>query len=158
MEELSEQMLSIKVIEQNNDSEVERSRVTINGKTTPSALKGAVLETCIQVKGFHLLFMTDDVLYEDMLHLHLINEDLSLIDSVTIGSIYSTGSFKLLGLVEPNTIKFSFIGGVEWSVQAFEKKQRHVPFLSDPKGVSRKACFRCHLKVEGTPLPETSKH
>ena len=157
MEELLEQVLSVKPIEQNNDREVERSWITINGGTAQSALEGTVLEGCIKVNGFYLVFMTDDILNEEMLHIHLLNEELSVVDSVTIGSIYSTGSFKLLALVEPNTIKFSFIGGVEWKVHVFEKKQRHVPFLSDPKGVSRKVCFRCHLKVEGAPLPEISK-
>jgi hypothetical protein len=58
--------------------------------------------------------MTDDIPGEDMLHIHLLAEDLSVIDSATIGGMYSTGSFTNHTVLSPNEIAFNFIGGHEW--------------------------------------------
>jgi len=98
--------------------------------------------------------MTDDIPGEDMLHIHLLAEDLSVIDSATIGGMYSTGSFTNYTVLEPNQITFNFIGGNEWRVEVLEDKVFSLPFVSSPKGVARKHPFYQYFKLYGDPQPE----
>ncbi len=84
-----------------------------------------------------------------MLHIHLLDSELRLIDSITIGSPYSTGSFRSLEIIEPNLVSFHFIGGTQWRVEISPKKYFYVPYFSDPKGVYRKFRFSRFLKITG---------
>ncbi len=68
--------------------------------------------------------------------------------------MYSTGLFSLLELVEPNIVSFYFIGDVKWRIELLTKVVFRLPFLSDPKGVSRKVGFTRHFNVHGHPIPE----
>jgi hypothetical protein len=51
---------------------------------------------------------------EALRHIHLLAENLSVIDSATTGCMYSTGSFTNHTVLAPNEIVFNFIGGHEW--------------------------------------------
>ena len=99
----------------------------------------------------YLTFMTDDTPNEDMLHIHLLNESLDVIDSATIGSMYSTGSFRNCNIQEPNTLTFNFIGGTEWKIEILDNKEFLFPFISLPKGVSRKNMFYQYFKIYSNP-------
>jgi hypothetical protein len=155
MKKLSEKEFSTRVVDQTGELELQKSQVYIDEKVTNSYVVGAFLESCIKFDRFYLVFMTDDIPSEDMLHIHLLNEKLSLLDTATIGSAYATGSFKALEICEPNIVKFHFIGLTQWVVHVFQKKQLHFPFISDPKGVSRKISFSSYLKIYGSPIPES---
>ena len=155
MEKISDKILSTKLIDKTDNYILQRSEIYINGKATSSIVVGAVLEASVKINEFYLVFMTDDIPNEDMLHIYLFDQNMHSLDSVTIGSPYATGSFSSLELVEPNAVKFNFIGSTKWTVRVFDKKQLHIPFLSDPKGVSRKMYFNCYLKVYGLPIPES---
>ena len=156
MEKISDQEFSTKIINQADDHTLQKSQIFIHGKATGSVIVGAILEACVRINEYYLVFMTDDIPSEDMLHIYLFNQELNLLDSVTIGSAYATGSFRSFELFEPSTVKFNFIGATQWIVDVFQKKQFHIPFLSDPKGVSRKICFSSYLRIGGAPISETA--
>ncbi len=155
MKILTEQEFSAKKLTQTNESEPQKGQIYIDNKPTNSFIDGAILEASIQYNNFYLAFMTDDIPYEDMLHIHLLDKKLNLLDSVTIGSPYATGSFKSLEICEPNSAKFYFMGATQWIISIFPEKQLHIPLFSDPKGVSRKIKFSRYLKITGTPIPES---
>ena len=134
-----------------------KSSVSIEGKQVNQEIEGVYFELCLKLKQQYLVFMTDDIPGEDMLHIHLLAEDLSIIDSATIGGMYSTGSFKNLSIQEPNQVKFNFIGGNEWRVEVLEDKVFSLPFISSPKGVSRKNTFHQHFRIYGDPQPELER-
>jgi len=130
------------------------SYILLDGKQTQKNIEGAYLELCLRIDQQYLVFMTDDIPSEDMLHIHLLNDDLNVIDSATVGGIYSTGSFQNYKIIEPKQITFNFIGGNEWRVEVLENKVFSLPFVSSPKGVSRKYPFHQYFKVSGDPQPE----
>lgn len=125
-----------------------------SGQATGQQVPGAVLEAAAQWQSFTLLFTTDDVPFEELLHIHLLDAQLNLLDSATVGGMYSTGSFSLLESAEPDTLRFRFIGDTDWSVQVLPEPGFRVPLLSDPTGVSRPLGFSRHFVVRGQPQPE----
>jgi hypothetical protein len=138
-------------------SSADKSCIFLDGKPTNKSVEGAYLELCLKLGQQYLVFMTDDIPGEDMLHIHLLAEDLSVIDSATIGGMYSTGSFTNYTVLEPNQITFNFIGGNEWRVEVLEDKVFSLPFVSSPKGVARKHPFYQYFKLYGDPQPEQGK-
>jgi hypothetical protein len=132
-----------------------KSEIIFEGKVVDKSIDGTYLELCIKRNNEYFVFMTDDIPDEDMLHIHLLDERFNLIDSVTIGGIYSTGTFENVSVQEPNHISFNFIGINTWTVEALDKKQFCMPFLSSPKGSYRKNPFYQYFKLYGNPLPET---
>jgi len=137
--------------------EVERptSEFFLHGKSTGKIISGAVLEAAVQWEDRYLLFMTDDVPFEDMLSIHLLDAQLNMLDSALIGSPYSTGSFSSLELSEPNTVRFRFIGDTLWSIELLSRPGFRVPFISEPLGVYRPFGFSRQFIVRGNPRPQT---
>lgn len=132
----------------------EQSNIFLDGMQTGKRIDGSYLELCIKADDKYLVFMTDDIPNEDMLHIHLLNESLDVIDSATIGSMYSTGSFRNYNIQSSNTITFHFIGDTEWKIEVLDNRSHLLPFISLPKGVSRKHTFSQYFKVHGNPHSE----
>jgi len=154
MKILTDTELSIKVAGGAAEIQSQKSEVYINEKPTNVYVTGVMLEASIKWNEFYLLFTTDDIPQEDMLHVHLLDAELQLIDSLTIGSRYSTGSFRSLEIIEPNMVVFHFIGGTQWKIEISSKKNFFVPYISEPKGVYHKLRFSRFLKITGKPSPE----
>lgn len=127
-----------------------------NGQATGHKVEGAVLESAARWRSFYLLFTTDDTPFEELLHIHLLDAELRLLDSATLGGIYSTGAFSLLESADPDTLRFRFIGDTDWSVQVLAEPGFRAPLLSEPAGVSRPWGFSRHFIVRGQPQPERS--
>jgi len=102
---------------------------------------------------YDLIFLTDDVPYEDALNIHLLDKELNCLDSATIGSIYSTGTFKSLDITGPTQVSFRFIGDTDWGIELLPEPVFSIPFVSDPKGVSGAFGFSKHFRVTGNPVP-----
>lgn len=132
----------------------EQSGIFLGNTKTGKCIDGSYLELSIKVGCKYLVFMTDDTPNEDMLHIHLLDESLDVIDSATIGSMYSTGSFRDYNIRDSNTLTFYFIGETEWKVEILENKEFLLPFISLPKGVSRKNTFSQYFKIYGNPQSE----
>lgn len=115
---------------------------------------GAVLEAAGQWQGFFLVLTTDDVPWEEMLHIHLLDARLQRLDSACIGAPYSTGSFSALPSLVPDLLRFRFMGDTDWSVQVLPKPGWRVPLWSEPAGVRRSMGFSRHFVVRGAPKRE----
>lgn len=125
-----------------------------NGQASGCRVPGAVLEMAAQWQSFYLLFTTDDTPFEELLHIHLLDAELRLLDSATLGGIYATGSFSPLESAELDTFRFRFIGDTDWSVQVLPEPGFRIPLWSEPTGVSRPLGFTRHFIVRGQPQPE----
>lgn len=154
MQILTSSALSVARIPDLADDAPPLCEILRHGKPTGRRVPGAVLEQAAQWQSFYLLFTTDDTPFEELLHIHLLDAELDLLDSATLGGIYSTGSFSLLASAEPDTLRFRFIGGTDWSVQVLPEPGFRVPLLSEPAGVSRPLGFSRHFIVRGQPQPE----
>lgn len=127
--------------------------VLIDGASTGSRVAGAVLEAAVAHAGEYLLFLTDDVPFEDMLSIHLIDRRGRLLDTARIGGPYTTGSFSELTLHDPGVARFHFVGDTEWTVEVFPEARLRLPFVSDAPGVTRPLGLRRRFRVHGDPRP-----
>jgi hypothetical protein len=146
--------LSMARLPQQADGEEPRSELLVDGQPSGRVLPGAVLEAAVQWRGQHLLFITDDVPYEEALRIVLIDASLHTVDAAELGAAYSTGSFTDLALLPPDTVSFRFIGDTTWTVQLLSKDQFRLPWVSEPRGVSRRIGFTRRFIVDGDPQPE----
>ncbi len=109
----------------------------------------------MQWKDCCLLFISDNIAFEDSLRIYLFDSRWELLDSASLGGMYTTGAFSDLELVAPHTMRFQFIGGITWEIELLDRSVASLPF-SDPKGVSRPFGFVRRFKLKGRPLPEPS--
>lgn len=148
--------LTAKLVHGANEGKVPASELLIHGTSTGKLVSGGVLEAAIQWENRYLLFMTDDVPFEEMLSIHLLDAKMNVLDSALIGSPYSSGVFTSLLLSEPNTVQFRFIGDTLWRIELLSHPRFRIPFLSEPSGVKRPIGFFRHFIVHGNPCPQTA--
>jgi len=157
MQQLSEHELSLKHIAHVDDNQSPRSEIWLHEKATGQIIDGAVLEAAVNAGGRYLLFVTDDIPYEETLRIYLLNADLITLDYATLGAPYSTGAFRSFEITSHDTVHFSFIGACMWSLRVLAQKHFHLPFISDPRGISRKLQLATHLKFDGKPIAEDAR-
>lgn len=139
------------------DDGMPRSEILLSGAPTGKVVKGAVLEAAIRWSDLVLAFLTDDIPQEDTLRIYLFDSSLNLIDSATLGAMYSTGAFSRLELVRPDTVHFCFIGGVTWTLELLPSDSFSIPYISDPKGVCRPFKLMRRFKLHGKPMPDSKR-
>jgi hypothetical protein len=149
--------LTTRRIHGTGEGEVPSSEVLVDGTPTGKRVSGAVLEAAVQWEDRYLLFMTDDAPFEEVLGIHLLDDQHSVLDSAFIGGPYSTGSFSSLELREPNTIRFRFIGDTTWDVELLSRPRLRIPFISEPPGVWRPLRLTRHFIVRGNPRPQAAR-
>lgn len=132
------------------------AEVIVDGTPSGCVVAGAILESAVSADGRFLLFLTDDVPYEDALSIHLLDDRLHLLDSATLGAAYSTGSFGGLELRPPRMVRFRFIGEADWTVEILPHPAFRLPLLPEATGVSRSFGFSRHFIVRGKPLRESA--
>jgi hypothetical protein len=130
-----------------------RSEVIAGGRNTGQVVTGEVLQAALQWKDCALLFVTDGIPSEDSLRIYLFDARWKLVDSATLGGMYTTGAFSDLELAPPNGVRFQFIGGITWERELLGDEVVSLPF-TDPKGVSRPFAFKKRFKLHGRPLPD----
>ena len=146
--------LSLARLPPQTDDGTPRSHLLVDGQPSGVTLDGAVLEAAVQWGDHHLLFITDDVPYEEFLCIVLLGADLQTVDAAELGAAYSTGSFSGLALHPPDTVSFRFIGDTTWTVRLLHANQFRLPLVSEPRGVSRRLGFTRRFVVDGDPQPE----
>lgn len=129
-----------------------RSTVLIEGKNTGIAVSGKILEAAIKIAEYrYLLFLTDDVIFEESLMITLLDSTAGILESVELGVQYVTGSFKDLQ-IEQESANFRFIGDIVWTVKVLKSSSFRLPF-SDPTGVSRRLGLSKYIDISATPCP-----
>lgn len=153
MELLSNEEFSLRPTLMRGDEQMPRSEIVLQGIATGKLIDGAVLEAAVKWRGGYLVMGTDDIPQEDTLRIYLFDLSLNLIDSATLGAMYSTGTFRDLALESPDLLRFRFIGGTTWTLKILDRREFSVPFYSDPKGVHRPLSFARHFRLYGDPAP-----
>lgn len=146
--------LTVRVVNEDAENEAPNSEIMQHAAPTGKFVAGAILEAAIAWGEWRLLFLTNDIPFEDMLNIHLLDAQLNTVDSALIGGMYTTGSFGSLELIQPNSVAFSFIGDTTWRVELSEQPSLRLPFFSDPRGVYRERPFSRYFKIFGNPLPQ----
>ncbi len=90
-----------------------RSHLTLkNGPTLE--VEGRVLETQFQCSQGYLVITSDGNPYEEMLHLYLLNDKCEVLDGVSLGQIYHSGSIRDVTVCGDDCLEFSFFGTERW--------------------------------------------
>ncbi|MBK9234646.1 MAG: hypothetical protein IPO19_00755 [Rhodoferax sp.] len=137
------------------DGDIPQSELLRDGVPVGQRLPGAVLEAAVQWRDHYLLFVTDDVPYEEALHIVLLDEQWRTVDCATMGGPYTTGSFSALSLLAPSTVRFRFIGDTDWELELLSGSVLRIPLLGDPRGVTRPHGFTRRFVLRGEPKPQS---
>ncbi len=150
MEEVT--TLSLSEVSGATDTTQARSEVLIGGNSTGIIIPGKVLEAAIKIDSRrYLLFVTDDVIFEEMLTILLLDSSEGIVEKLIIGGAYSSGHFGALK-VSPHSASFRFIGDTTWTVKVSASPAFKLPF-SDPRGVSRPMGLRKYIDISAAPAP-----
>lgn len=142
--------ISLKVIEDASEFNHSVSKVLLDGKVTGVRVSGQVLEASVKVDaGLYILFITDNVIFEEALNIFLVKLGgvNSVIDSATIGEIYSSGVFNGLEIVSADSVKFHFMGGGVWTLIISRSPKWRFPFISEDNRISRPIGFKRYLFI-----------
>ena len=131
------------------------SEIIVAGMPTGKVIGGAVLRAALKWNEYVLLFLTDDVPFEDTLSIYLLDADLNVVDWARMYFIYATGIFSDLDLTQDNAVRFRFFAGMVWTLKLFPKKTFVLPIISDPRGVSRPFAFSRMFQIYRDNLSET---
>ncbi|HOB47512.1 MAG TPA: hypothetical protein PKM60_15130 [Zoogloea sp.] len=139
--------ITVRRCEAQQDDDIPQCELLVAGAVTGCRLSGAILEAAVEVAGKYLLFMTDDVPFEETLTLHLLDGQFRLLDSASVGRAYATGVFSLVELREPDELVFRFIGETPWAVKLLDGPALRVPLCAEAPGVTRPFGFTRHFIV-----------
>ena len=159
VELIMQQVNSISLVKVREATDLSQAQceVVINGNNTDIMVPGQVLEAAVQVNDQRfILFLTDDVIFEESLTIVLIDINDGVKEIVRMGNEYSTGSFEELS-VTADSINFRFIGDSLWTIKTAESPRLRLPFGSDPKGVKREAGLKKYMTISATPAPEKAR-
>ena len=133
------------------------SEIILAGTGTQKFVAGAVFQAALRWNDYLLLFLTDDVIFEETLNIYLLDKDLNIVDLARMYYIYSTGIFSDLDLSEPDTVRFRFFERMVWTLRLLNEKAFAVPFFSDPTGVHRPLKFFRRFHLHSHPASEKSQ-
>lgn len=130
-----------------------RSEILLDGHATGKLIEGACLEAAFRWNGRLLLLATDDIPNEETLRIYLFDGDLNVLDWARLGAMYSTGHLSALEAVQPDVLRFRFIGGTPWTITLLPAPVFRLPVISDPRGVRRPLRFYRAFELDGKPQP-----
>ncbi|WP_233210734.1 hypothetical protein [Pantoea sp. ICBG 985] len=143
--------VSLVEVQHATDREQAKSEVLLSGSSTGIIIPGKILEAAVRVTdNRYVLFVTDDVLYEESLTIVLIDSSLGIQEIVTIGNECNSGTFEQLHISD-HSLQFRFIGDYIWGLTLEDSPKFQLPFFSDPKGVSRSKAFTRFMNITALP-------
>ncbi|NHV09037.1 hypothetical protein G9X43_04045 [Cronobacter turicensis] len=144
--------ISLIKVQEATESSQARSEVLINGNITGIIVPGEILEASVKVnEQLYVLFLTDDVIFEESLTIALIDFREGIKEIVYVGNEYTTGNFEALSITA-DKINFRFMGDYLWTITVSDTPRLRLPFLSDPRGVKRDAAFKKYMDISVTPV------
>lgn len=159
MELIMQQINSISLMKfrEATDLSQAHSELLLNGNITGIIVHGEILEASVQINDQrYVLFLTDDVIFEESLTIALIDLCEGIKEIVSVGNEYSTGNFETLSITAER-INFRFMGDYLWTVTISNTPRLRLPFLSDPRGVKRDAAFKKYINISATTVSEKSR-
>ncbi|MGP0838092.1 hypothetical protein [Serratia sp. CY85251] len=127
--------------------------IMLSGQKTGFFVPFQVLEAAVTIDSERiLLFLTDDTPYEEVLNISLVHMSKGILETVSLGGAYLTGTFSEFHVL-PNAVEFSFIGDTTWRIEVADQPFLKIPFVGDPRGISRTMGLTHYLRVSANPAP-----
>ena len=131
--------LEFEVVGTSKDSD-QVPRMTIRHASTGKEFEttGAVLEAGFSAGDKWLLFITEDIAYEEALHVLLLDAGLNMLDALELSAPYAAGMLRNVSIVSNNRIRFSFFSKDEtWCLHVKEKP--HIEIWANKHPVRKKS-------------------
>ncbi len=103
--------------------------ITLRFAPTGDVIKttGALLEAQFATGARYVLFVSEDVPFEEALHILLVDSDLSVLDSIELSADYTPGIFGNVVIAGPDIIEFSFFDRDEkWRLKIVDTPRRQL--------------------------------
>ncbi|EOV8977351.1 hypothetical protein ACN6VH_003032 [Cronobacter turicensis] len=144
--------VSLMKVREATDLSQAHSELLLNGNITGIIVPGEILEASVQInEQRYVLFLTDDVIFEESLTIALIDFREGIKEIISVGNEYSTGNFEALSITA-DRINFRFMGDYLWTVTVSDTPRLRLPFVSDPQGVTRDTGFKKYMDISVTPV------
>lgn len=101
-----------------------RSELLMNGRATGISLPGVVLEAQFQCGDSYLVFTTENIPYEEALHITLLGPDLRTLDHVELSHQFASGALTDVQIGGETQVRFSFFGGDLWELTVLGAPRR----------------------------------
>ncbi len=124
------------------------SEILVNCHPTGVTLSGAILEAALGDSEHYLVFVTDDVPFEDTLRIYLLSRELEILDSATFAAAYSNGIFDQLENLGESTVCIIFFGTAKYLLRILREPGFAIPLWSDPPGVWRPFTLRRRFTLQ----------
>ena len=145
---------SLRALSPPGAEEEPRCELLMDDASTGKLLDGAILETALAWGEHLLLFLTDDIPFEECLRIYLLDRDFNTLDSAHLVAMYATGVFSDLDLTQHDAVRFRFFGGTVYTLTLLPKESFAIPFFSDPSGVWRPFKWTRRFRIDDHPAPE----
>lgn len=103
-----------------------RSRLVFRGELTPQRVAGVTLEAQFRINDKYLLLVTEDVPYEEALHVYLLDDRLRILDELELSNTYTPGILRDLRVIAADELEFAFFGEDRWRLQVYDAPRRRL--------------------------------
>jgi len=128
-----------------------RSQLVVNGSATGLVVPGCCLEAQLAVGDRRLMFITNDIPFEERLEVCLVDAMPALVDRLALSWPYATGRFADLTVRSAREVAFSFFDEKTWVIEVLPVPRLYPSFLGDPRGVWRPLGLRRCLMIRTEP-------
>lgn len=101
-----------------------KSYVVLNGTKIRTIIDGIVLEKCVRIYDYYLVFMTYDCPFEEGLTVSLLKQNGKLLEKLDVFAPYCTDDFSDLELYPPNIVTFDFLYKGLWKIEVFSSPRK----------------------------------
>lgn len=105
------------------EHETPKSRLVFDGEPLDLVLEGIVLEGQFRCRHGYLLLTTEDVPYEEGLHMTLVDPAWRVLDQLEASLPYNPGIVKDMAVADEDELRFEFMGQV-WSLAVLPRPRR----------------------------------
>lgn len=123
-----------------------QSEIIINEKSIGRTLSGEVFQGAICIENYYLIFLTDNQLFTQRLHIHFLDDELNMLDTARLYWKDLNSKFVLRGLLEPDRVHFEFFNS-DFYVKVLNKSEFYFPRFSEPNYIFRNFGFSRHFII-----------
>ena len=106
------------------ENETPRSNLLFDAALTGVTEPGVVLEAQYRYGELHLLFTTENIPYEEALHVLLLDPRFNLLDHLELSHPYASGVLTDLHQAGEGRLRFSLFGGDRWELSVLPAPRR----------------------------------
>ena len=106
------------------ENETPRSNLLFDAALTGTTVPGVVLEAQYRFGDLYLLLTTENIPYEEALHVLLLDQRFNVLDHVELSHPYASGVLSDLQQAGDGRLQFSLFGGDRWELAVLPAPRR----------------------------------